>query len=441
MKPSEIKWIKEIPKHWENKKLKFLTKFDLSTVNRHTNDNQPKVSICHYPQVYNNEKITKKTELSEGTCSEKELQKFQIKKDDVLITKDSETRDDIGVPVYIVENLKNTVSGYHIAHITPNKTELSGLFFFRYLQSNYTSGYFETEANGVTRYGLGKGSIGNLKILFPSIVDEQIEISNFLEAKISKIDLKISTNKKLVKFLKEKKQTEINHVMTQGLDPSIKLRDSEIDWIGNIPEHWKICRIKHYTSKITSGSTPKGGAEIYEDSGIPLLRSQNIHFDGLHLDDVAYINEEIYSKMFRTQLEDLDVLLNITGASIGRCTYVPESFGKGNVNQHVCIIRTSSKLFYGFLHMFLMSDLIQNWIHAVQMGASREGLTFEDIGNLPIPIFEQNEQKQITSFLQHEISKIDSLVSNLESQIQKLQEYRQSLISNAVTGQIDVRCA
>ena len=112
---------------------------------------------------------------------------------------------------------------------------------------------------------------------------------------------------------------------------------------------WPVDRIKDHVWKIGSGITPSGGAASYLDTGIPLLRSQNVHFDGLRLDDVAYIAEETHEEMSGTKLRPRDVLLNITGASIGRCALVPDGFGEGNVNQHVCIIRPAAKLNYKFL--------------------------------------------------------------------------------------------
>lgn len=112
---------------------------------------------------------------------------------------------------------------------------------------------------------------------------------------------------------------------------------------------WPVDRIKDHALKIGSGITPSGGAASYLDTGIPLLRSQNVHFDGLRLDDVAYIAQETHEEMSGTKLHVRDVLLNITGASIGRCAFVPEGFGEGNVSQHVCIIRPAAKLNYKFM--------------------------------------------------------------------------------------------
>ena len=163
MNDSGIKWVGKIPDNWLMKRLKFTTKFDLSTVDRHEYEDEIKVSICHYPEVYNNEKITLKTELSRGTCNQKELEKFRLKKDDVLITKDSETPEDIGVPVYVANNFDKTVSGYHIAQLTTDKNQILGSFLFRFIQSSFVNAYFETEANGITRFGLCKDSISKSK--------------------------------------------------------------------------------------------------------------------------------------------------------------------------------------------------------------------------------------------------------------------------------------
>jgi len=150
MKDSDIEWIGKIPEDWKIKRLKLISKVELSTVDRHENNVECQVSICHYPIVYKNEKITKNTKLDSGTCSRKELGRFNLKKDDVLVTKDSETSNDIGVPAYVIEDMDNSVCGYHLAQISTDKTQLLGSFLFRYLQTELVSNYFETESHGIT---------------------------------------------------------------------------------------------------------------------------------------------------------------------------------------------------------------------------------------------------------------------------------------------------
>ena len=113
-----------------------------------------------------------------------------------------------------------------------------------------------------------------------------------------------------------------------------------------------ILRVKDFASKVGSGVTPRGGADVYLSEGIPFFRSQNITNEGLLLDDIVYISEEINESMSSTKLFPGDVLLNITGASIGRCYYLPENFSDGNVNQHVCIIRPKKNVISSFLYGF-----------------------------------------------------------------------------------------
>jgi type I restriction enzyme S subunit len=136
--------------------------------------------------------------------------------------------------------------------------------------------------------------------------------------------------------------------------------------------------IKHLISLTTfigAGSTPKGGRNIYGNSGIPFIRSQNVLHNSLNLDNVVYITDEINEKMSRTKIQTNDVLLNITGASIGRCAYIPENVNQGNVNQHVCIIRTLPDLFHKYLTLYLNSPKIQRMIQELSSGATREALT------------------------------------------------------------------
>jgi type I restriction enzyme S subunit len=199
-------------------------------------------------------------------------------------------------------------------------------------------------------------------------------------------------------------------------------------------EDWPVERIKDVAVKIGSGVTPEGGASSYLDEGIPLLRSQNVHFDGLRLADVAFISEETHAEMAGSRLKPRDVLLNITGASIGRCTFIPDDFGEGNVNQHVCIIRGSRKIDHRFLAGFLSSPMGQGQILSSFTGASRQGLSHKDLGLINIPFPPLGVQRDIVSALEREKSNQDRMRANIESQISTLLAYRKSLIHECVTG-------
>lgn len=196
---------------------------------------------------------------------------------------------------------------------------------------------------------------------------------------------------------------------------------------------WSTDRIKDVSVKIGSGITPTGGAASYVDSGIPLLRSQNVHFDGLRLDDVAYITEEIHAEMSGSQVQAYDVLLNITGASIGRCTYIPGGFGEGNVNQHVCIVRPSHNIHHKYLAYFLGSYWGQDQINSSFTGASRQGLNFKDLGSMQMPLPSMPEQERIAAYLDASCAAIDAAVAAKRQQLEALESLRKATITNAVT--------
>lgn len=207
---------------------------------------------------------------------------------------------------------------------------------------------------------------------------------------------------------------------------------------GRFRRSGRLKKIKHAVSKVGSGVTPSGGASVYQLSGIPLLRSQNVHFDGLRLDDVAYITEEIHENMSNSQVSDGDVLLNITGASIGRTYFVENWLGEANVNQHVCILRPKENIDTKYLYLLLRSNIGQEQIRQEQTGSGREGLNFEALRNFTIPTMDMKEQQSIVRHIETECARIDAKKAQTKKLIALLTEYRTALISEVVTGKVKV---
>jgi type I restriction enzyme S subunit len=186
--------------------------------------------------------------------------------------------------------------------------------------------------------------------------------------------------------------------------------------------------------------TPRGGASVYQDSGIPLLRSQNIHFGELRLKKVARIAPAIHEAMAGTHVKPGDVLLNITGASIGRVCAVAPQFEAANVNQHVCIIRPiRARCDSEYLAMFLAISPVQTAIYVAQSGSSREGLPVSEVKALRVALPPLNEQQTIWQKVQRETLGLRDAVSGLEVEINLLREYRTRLIADVITGKLDVR--
>ena len=163
---------------------------------------------------------------------------------------------------------------------------------------------------------------------------------------------------------------------------------------------WEKCTIGELTIKVGSGVTPRGGEAVYKTEGHPFVRSQNVGLGQLLLDDIAYIDEDTHQRQKNTELQLDDVLLNITGASIGRSAIATKEIAGGNVNQHVCIIRTQDNLISSFLCNFLLSSYGQKQIDSFQAGGNRQGLNFEQIKSIKIAIPTVNEQYKIAQLLQ-----------------------------------------
>jgi len=183
--------------------------------------------------------------------------------------------------------------------------------------------------------------------------------------------------------------------------------DDEIPF--DIPELWSWCRLNELCTKIGAGSTPTGGKTIYVPEGIKFIRSQNVYNDGLKLNDISYITEEINAKKKGSIVRSKDILLNITGGSIGRCAVVPDDFDIANVNQHVMIIRLVEPKMRHWIHTILISEYIQNLIMDVQVGVSREGLSATKLMNFLIPVPPISEQNRILDFCSNISNRLSTL--------------------------------
>ena len=190
--------------------------------------------------------------------------------------------------------------------------------------------------------------------------------------------------------------------------------------LSSVPSHWCWIRLGNLTSKIGSGSTPRGGSKVYVTEGVPFLRSQNIWNDGVRLDDVVFISAETHAKMRNTHVLPNDILLNITGASLGRCAKVPSNFATANVSQHVTIIRPLLAETRHFLHICLLSPFGQAMIWGRQVGMAREGLSKKVLEQFEIPMPPLEEQKRI-------VAKVDELM-RLCDRLEAQQQERENLL-------------
>ena len=202
---------------------------------------------------------------------------------------------------------------------------------------------------------LSADDLRSVRLPYPDVETQRL-IAGYLDRETARIDALVAEKEKMLVLLEEKRAALISRAVTRGLDPIAPLKPSGLDWLGDIPAHWEVWKLKYVVEKIGSGITPRGGAESYQSEGVPLFRSQNIHFDGLRMDDIVYVDAETHESMSNSKVFEGDVLINITGASIGRCFYIESLQGEANVNQHVCIVRPAPKIETKFLYFAERSE-------------------------------------------------------------------------------------
>src|SRR5271157_3054218 len=205
--------------------------------------------------------------------------------------------------------------------------------------------------------------------------------------------------------------------------------------LGPIPEDWQEKTIGELAVHVGSGITPTGGSEVYTESGVMFIRSQNVTHYGLLLDDVAFVDQKTHDSMKASEVFPFDVLLNITGASIGRCCYLPPDLGPTNVNQHVCAIRLPRPTHADakYLSSVLASPIGQNQIFRLNAGGNREGLNFQQLRTFRVPWPSRESRAGIAQVL----TTLDNLIEKTEALIAKCQAMKQGMMHDLFTRGID----
>lgn len=206
----------------------------------------------------------------------------------------------------------------------------------------------------------------------------------------------------------------------------------------DFPGRWMRTKIGRVTTKVGSGATPKGGAVVYQDHGVPLIRSLNVHNDGFRSDDLAFISDNHARQLDYASVEPGDVLLNITGASILRSAIAPPEIGVARVNQHVSILRPNTRVILPeFLHAWLISPIMHSFMYSQNVGSTREAITKEQILRFPVILPSLAEQQSISRYLGTKTAEIDGLIGKLARQVELLEQYRRELIAHTVTRGLD----
>ena len=427
-KDSGVEWLGEVPGHWEVKRLKQACNVFPSNVDKKSYDGETPVLLCNYTDVYYNDTIIGGKDFMAATATEDQIAKFTLRAGDTIITKDSETADDIAIAAHVPADLPGVICGYHLSMIRPAK-DTDGAFVKRLFDSTYVKSCVAVRANGLTRVGLGQYEIDNLDLPFPPL-PEQTQIAAFLDRETAKIDALVAEQRRLMALLKEKRQAVISHAVTRGLNPRAPMKPSGIEWLGDVPAHWEVLSAKRVSSVfVPQRNKPDLNADGDGHFWVTMeqMRSSEINSAELSVTESA--------------ARDAGTRVLPAGSVVASCV---GTFGLAAINSVDVIINQQ-------LQAFIPTDRVDAkfFRHCVVIA---EGY-FEQIGTaatiayvnqlgftrMPMVLPPMEEQHQIIEFLAAESAKFDTLTTEAQRAIDLLQERRTALISAAVTGQIDVR--
>ncbi len=434
-KPSGVEWLGDVPEGWSFERLKDVAYLKTSNVDKKTVEGQKSVLLCNYVDVYYNDKITSSIDFMVSSASEAEIEKFKLKKGDVVFTKDSESPFDIGIPSLINESIENLICGYHLSIVNGIENKLYGSFLYYALLSHPSVYQFFNAANGVTRFGLSQTGTKNIRIVLP-LPDQQQTIADYLDTKTGQIDELIGKKKELIEKLKEQRTALITHAVTKGVDDSVPMKPSGVEWLGEIPEHWEVRRLKFLASEPLKYGANEA-AEL-EDRDLPrFIRITDVNEDG-SLKDESFRSLPIkIAEPFL--LDDGDILLARSGATVGKSFLYSTDWGISAFAGYLIRFRVDKTNFNSrFAKYCLMSKGYWAWIQSSLIQATIQNVSAEKYANLVLPLPPLIEQISILTYLDKKTGYVDHLLAKTEEAIRKLEEYRIAVITATVTGKVKV---
>lgn len=430
----------DLPKHWKEKRLGFLadqgrTAFVDGPFGSDLKTSDYKDSGVPLIQLNN---IRDSKHLLQNMRFVTEKKKQQLLRhlavpNDIVIAK---MADPVARCTIVSDEYSEYIIVADCVKLTPNKNLVNLSYLVWAINCEYVKVNAELVSTGTTRIRINLGELKKLKIPYPSL-DEQQKIANFLDHETTKIDTLIEKQQQLIKLLKEKRQAVISHAVTKGLNPDAPMKDSGVEWLGEVPEHWQSTKLKHIANKIIDAEHKTAD---YTDTGEFLVcRTTNIKGGQLQLEGGKYTDLETYKRWTERGIPRAGDILFTREAPAGEaCVYdgtIPLCLGQRMVLFKLKSIRVDS---YFVLHS-LYSGLADNFIKQLSQGTTVSHFNMADIKN--IPLFEPpiNEQIAITKYLKEVAAKYDGLIDSTRLAVNLMQERRTALISAAVTGKIDVR--
>lgn len=427
---------------WPCVSLADVAEIRFSNVDKKTVAGESPALLCNYMDVYGNGGyITENIPFMQASVSDAEVARFAVKQGDVLITKDSETPDDIGIPAVVLDDIPGLVCGYHLALIKPNKARIHPLYLAKQFANNEARAYFSRLANGSTRYGLSSSAIAKVAIRLAPLV-QQKQIAEILFT----IDDAIEQTESLIAKYQNIKAGLMHDLFTRGVTPDGRLRPTHEQApelykkspLGWIPKEWGVSSLSEYlvlNDGIKPG--PFGSSltkDIYQQSGYRVYGQEQVIADDLSIGNY-YITSSKFAEMRGFEILDGDVLMSLVG-TVGRVLVVQGPFEPGIINPRLMRLRPNKAIAMpGFIRLLLLSSSVQRQIEVLSGGGTMPVINGKVIKRLLVPKLEIEEQKLVVDRLMA----IESTLASFAETHKKLSLQKQGLMHDLLTGRVRVK--
>ena len=433
MKPSGIDWIGDVPANWYMIKLKYFSylKGRIGWQGLTADEFIDEGPYLITGTDFENGKIQFDRSYHISDERYNQAPEIQLKVGDLLVTKDGT----VGKMAY-VDTLPGKASlNSHLLLIRPLENKFDNRFLFWLMSSSVFNGYTEYAQDGTVMASLSQEKIGNFIAYFPEITEQQA-VADFLDKECAQIDSIAADLEKQIALLQQYKKSLITETVTKGLDKSVPMKDSGIEWIGEIPAHWDVEPIKY---RVTFHNGDRG--ENYptkselQSEGIPFINAGHLEGDGLNMDNMDYISEEKYRIMGGVKLRSGDILYCLRG-SVGKNAIV--DMNQGTVASSLVAIR-SVRISAEYLYYCLNSHIEEVQRYWWDNGTAQPNLSADNLGKYKICIPPVEEQRTIVKYLNNICSQIDNLIIGKKKQLSTIQQHKKSLIYEYVTGKKRVK--
>lgn len=431
-KESGVEWLDLLPSDWKTNALKFALSIPMTDGPHETptflDEGVPFVSA----EAVSSGKIN--FDKIRGYISEEDNRRFSLKYKpklhDVYMIKSGATT---GVSAIVETDIKFNI--WSPLAVMRANSDFSPYYLLNYLRSNIFQEQVQLNWSFGTQQNIGMGTLENIGICCPPI-EEQQSIASFLDYETARIDRLIAKQQQLIELLKEKRQAVISHVVTKGLNPDVPMKDSGVEWLGQVPEHWVVSRYKFCTTKVIVGIA-EAATHAYTECGVPIVRSTNITEEGIRLDDVLYLTDEFALKNISKRIYKNDVITIRTG-NPGISAVVPEELH--NSQCFTNLVATPKKTCRSdFLSEYLNSHTGKSYFELLGWGSAQKNISVPILQNIPIAYPSKDEQQEIMLYVTQQRAFFSQLMKKSTLMINSLFERRSALISAAVTGKIDLR--